>query len=493
MFFNRTTVALVSVLTAFLLVGLTEADQAEPQFAPPAHLPNIVLIVVDTLRSDHLGCYGYQRHTSPNIDALAEEGVVFENCYSAASWTFPSFVSFFTGLLPAAHGCTPDEAIPARIPLFPEQLAKRGYFCAAVVSNPVLSSKYGFSRGFDEYDDHSVYREVELGLLEPGNEHFRGDVRASEMITGAAVTRIARRLLHRAAASAKPFFVFVHYFDPHDSYIPPAPYDLKFDPDYNGAMTGSGISRLRGSPPSGRDLQHLIARYDGEIAYEDSLIGELLQQLDQSSASLNTITVLVSDHGEAFAEHGKLLHGNSPYREEVHVPMIWRWPRVLPNGHRVTPAVSTIDIAVTLRDLLGLEDMGDLQGESLWPALVGTPLPAKRLIVSQTAMADAPQVQPNHLALTDHTLRVHLRFDQHPGAERSVVEAYDIGSDATEQVDLVAEIGRSEDIEAIVEEAVCVWEECKILRHKFERYEKSPVLDFTQEELERIKALGYVQ
>ena len=493
MFSNRVTTALASVLATSFLVCLTPADQAEPQFSSPAHLPNIVLIAIDTLRSDHLGCYGYQQHTSPNIDALAEEGVVYENCYTAASWTFPSFVSLFTGLLPAAHGCTPDEAIPARIPLFPEQLAKRGYFCAAVVSNPVLSSKYGFSRGFDEYDDHSVSREVELGLLEPGNEHFRGEVRASEMITGAAVTRIARRLLRRATASAKPFFLFVHYFDPHDSYIPPAPYDLKFDPDYGGAMTGSGISRLRGSPPSGRDLQHLIARYDGEIAYEDSLIGELLQQLDQSSASLNTITVLVSDHGEAFAEHGKLLHGNSPYREEVHVPMIWRWPRVLPKGHRVTPAVSTIDIAVTLRDLLGLEDMGDLQGESLWPALVGRPVRDRRLIVSQTAMADAPDVQPYHLALTEGTWRVHVRFDQHPGAEGSLVEAYEISSDPTEQVDLIAENGRSEYIESIVQEAVRVWEKCKSLRHKCERSEKGPVLNFTQEELERIKALGYVQ
>jgi arylsulfatase A-like enzyme len=226
----------------------------------------------------------------------------------------------FTGVLPAAHGCDRhDSAIPGAAPTFPEVLKKHGYFCAGVVSNPFLHGKFGFARGFDEYDDESVFLDAELGLFKADSAHESGTV--GEVVTADSVNQQAVCLLGKARDSGQPFFLFVVYFDPHDSYVPP-PFDRKFDADYSGSVDGRQLVAMRHAPPPKRDLEHLVARYDGEIAYIDRMVARLLDQVDLVSDPEHTLVILVSDHGEAFAEHGSLLHGNSPHGEEVMVPMI---------------------------------------------------------------------------------------------------------------------------------------------------------------------------
>jgi len=330
-----------------------------------------VLIAIDTLRRDHLGCYGYKRPVSPNIDKLAAEGVLFERSYSPASWTLPSFTSMFTGLLPATHGITrgSGQRLVAAIPTLAEHLKKKGYYCTAVVSNPCAAGKYGLAKGFDVYDDYSIHLGAELGMFAVDYGQDLGVV--NNVVTGESVTQQAILQLSQAKKTGKPFFLFALYFDPHDSYIPPAPYNRRFDPKYKGKMDGKNIPSLQNRLPSARDIQNLIARYDGEIQYTDMQVGKLVRHIDKTFSPRNTIIILVSDHGEAFGEHGMLLHGNSAYKEEVCIPMIWRWRGVLPKGHRVKNPVLNMDIAKTLSELLRLDRFTLLQGQSLWAGQIG--------------------------------------------------------------------------------------------------------------------------
>ncbi len=456
----------------------------------PTDRPNIVLIAIDTVRADHLGCYGYERPTSPNIDRFAEQGVLFERCYSPASWTLPSFMTMFTGVLPAVHGCTHfSAALSSAIPTLPQRLKEQGYFCGAVVSNPFLNAKYGFGWGFDLYDDYSVFLDAELALLAIDDDQDRGKV--NETVTGATVTQQAIALIDKAAASQQPFFLFIHYFDPHDSYIPPAPYARKFDPDYKGPMDGRNIPPMRHRPPNERDLQHIIARYDGEIAYDDSLFGKLLRKLDETAAPERTLTILLSDHGEAFGEHGMLLHGNSAYREEVWVPMIWRWPGVLPAGRRIGTSVGVTDLPATIRDWLSLERLDHMQGESLAPLMTQPDGRADSPPVwSQAALGKMTPDKMLHIALTDGDRRLHARFPAAgPQQSQTQWEAYDLASDPWEGQNLYdQQSSRFADLQQLLIEQ---WNSCQELKTRFERDHQPAAVELTEKERRRIEGLGY--
>lgn len=477
--------ALQPLLLAMMLLSLpaitVRGDAARPE--DRLDQPNIVLIVIDTLRADHLGCYGYERSTSPHIDRLAAEGVLFEQAYSPASWTLPAFASLFTGHLSAVHGATHHQAaVPATLPTLAEKLQNRGYYNVAVVSNPLLNAKHGFGRGFDLYDDFSVFFEAELAQLAITSD--QEGLHLGDVVTGDTVTEQTLHLLKQAATNEKPFFLFVHYFDPHDSYIPPSPYDRKFDPDYDGPMDGRGIPAIRDDPPEGRDLDHLIARYDGEIAYQDILVGRLLEALDEHSDPINTITILTSDHGEAWGEHAMLLHGNTAYREEVWVPMIWRWPGRFPEGHRVHGPVSMMDISATLREVLEFECLESIQTRSLLQALEGGQLPEAE-VVSERAIGTG-----HHVALTLGSLRFHARFQQRPDEVGAQYESYRIDSDPWEQRDLYQD---DPDRFAIQKQTlVQIWTSAQELRHRHQVDLAAEPVQLTDEERRRIERLGYI-
>lgn len=479
----RLSTALITAL--ILCVGLPV------RAAEVDRLPNVILVVVDTLRADRLGCYGYERPTSPNIDRLAAEGVVFENCYSVASWTLPSFASMWTGLLPAVHGCvglyTP---LPENIPTLPQRMTDRGYYCAAVVANPFLGAKYGFGRGFDFYDDYSVFLDTEVGLLaaDPGRD--RGVV--SDTVTGQTVTQQAINLLRLAKKSEKPLFLFIHYYDPHDSYIPPPPFDRAFvDPKYSGPIDGRQIPSMRQKPPTGDDLQRLIDLQDGEIAYNDKLIGRFIAKLDETLDPTNTLVILVSDHGEAFAEHGRMLHGNSAYREELWVPMIWRWRGTLPGGHRVKSPVATIDMTATLNHVLGLRGLPPQQGASLWPALRGGQGSQERMIISDRAIAPGVHIETSehHWAVTRGNLRLHGHFGQSPD-EGAKWEGFDVGDDPREHRDVFA--GQRDRFLPLKDQLLQTWRECQELRLDYARTGKGRAAELTDKERKRIEGLGYL-
>lgn len=446
--------------------------------------PNIVMIGVDTLRADHVGCYGYWRRTTPNIDKLAGEGVTFERCYSVAAWTKASFMSMMTGHLPASHGCRSDvDRLSGGIRTIGEELSRRGYYCAAVVSNPLVGAKFGFGRGFEKYDDYTVFLDAELALL--GSEERGEHQGIGDLVSGAAVTRQAKRLLGAARESGKPFFLFVHYFDPHDSYVPPVPYDRQFDGTYAGRMDGRDIVSLRNLPPAPRDLEHLVARYDGEVAYEDAQIGELIRAIDERSEANSVLIILVSDHGEAFGEHGKLLHGNSVYREEVAVPMIWRWRGVIPAGHRVRVPVGTNDIAATVAEVCGLSGIEAVHARSLWPALLGGQLPEADIV------SDKCIFFPMHWSLTRGDLRLHARFSDEPGKPGTEYELYDVGKDAAEKRNLIG--AEHPEVESMKRALMSRWLECMELRKRHQVDLPANQVKLDEKERRRIEGLGYTE
>ncbi len=317
----------------------------------PTH---VVVISIDSLRADHLGSYGYDRATSPNIDRLASDGTLFEQAQSSTTWTLPAHAALFTGLVGSLHGVLDHaHSLSKDLPTLAERFAAAGWATGAVVSGPYLHPRYGLARGFDDYLNcmsflDEAFQAKGIGEL---NRASHGDE------NGACVLRRATQWLsdHRDG----PAFLFVHFWDVHFDYAPPVPWEKRFDPNYVGDMNGRNFLRnpaiRRKMDP--RDLEHLIALYDGEIGYTDVLVGRLLDQLDAQGIGSSTLVVLTSDHGDAFFEHGVKGHQQDLHVEALRIPLLFRGPGV-PRGVRRPGPASIIDVAPTLLELTGLEAPG---------------------------------------------------------------------------------------------------------------------------------------
>lgn len=296
---------------------------------------NLLLITIDTLRADHLGCYGYARAGTPRLDRLAAEGALVRDAIAVAPLTFPSHASILTALYPPRHGVrdNADFRLPEVDTTLAEYLGTNGYSTEAVVGSVVLASGLGMAQGFDVYDEPSET----LSAMEPG---ARTPFRPVLERTAAEVTDAALRALEGAR---EPSFLWVHYFDPHFEYRPPSPFREGFE----------------GRP------------YDGEIAYTDSEIGRLIDRLEARGLLDRTLVAVTSDHGESLGEHGEETHGLLLYDAALRVPLILRLPGVIPAGRRLAGPVSGVDLAPTLLDLIGLPAMGAIHGRSFAAALRG--------------------------------------------------------------------------------------------------------------------------
>jgi len=321
--------------------------------APHTPRPNIVLITVDTLRADHLGCYGYTRPTSPHIDRLAMEGALFERAFTTLPRTTQAVASIVTGRYPKTHGARGlfSSLAPVNLTLA-EILKNEGYDTAAFVSNLFLKPGQGFEQGFDRYD----------------NPPERWDSDSARPITTEAIQWLASR------SRGRPYFLWVHYLDPHWTYRPDPPFDTKFDPDFNGPFTlyddldarrltkGQVIFENRLTP---RQVEHVRALYDGEIAQVDAALGRLLDALAEPGAP-PPLVVFTADHGESLGEHGYYFaHGEYLYQETLHVPLIIRFPGRVAAGTRIDALAENVDIAPTIVALLGIERLQSVDGRPL--------------------------------------------------------------------------------------------------------------------------------
>ncbi len=292
--------------------------------------PNVVFLTVDTLRADHLGCYGYDQPTSPNLDALAEEGRLFENCVCEEPQTTPSFCSMLSSRPPRMTGVVRNAvALPPDIPIVPELFKAAGYQTACVQSNWNLKRDLcGLGRGFDQYHDDFTRRT----LARWGRISWRN---ADE------VTALAMHIL-KERDPEKPFFYWFHYMDPHSPY--------RFRREFNPA----------GRPLAGmKKVEALRARYDSEIAFADHHIGRLLKVIPKE----NTFVFFVADHGESLYEHKYVGHSHRIWQTNVHIPLFIRGPGVEPVRTRL-PARG-IDVGITLLGLAGLKPSPGMRGKDL--------------------------------------------------------------------------------------------------------------------------------
>lgn len=316
---------------------------------------NLLLISIDTLRPDHLGCYGYPRPTSPFLDQLASQGALFENAHATSPWTLPSHISLFTGLYPSQHGVMfEDLALPADLPTLAEALRARDFATAGIASAIFLGPRFGLSRGFDHY------------VVIP--TRAKGDVSATSLATTDRVS--AGGLEWLAAQRGRPFFLFLHYFDVHSDYRPEPRFAALFDRPYQGSADGTSRQLRaflrREIAFNADDLAHLVDLYDAEIRQVDQALEALFDELRERGDLAQTIVVVTSDHGEEFFDHGGVFHGRTQYQEMLRVPLIFVGPGI-PHGLRIDQPVSLIDLAPTLLTLLGAPVPPSVSGRDLAP------------------------------------------------------------------------------------------------------------------------------
>jgi len=331
----------------------------------PERPPNVLFLVIDALRADHVGAYGYGRDTTPTLDRLAAESVLFEHAYSAGSNTRASVPALLTGLYPTATGVLKiDASLHPEVPMLPELLSRRGYATAAFVANPSLRPEIGLGRGFDVY-----HHEALLDTGAPPYERFETAV------------RLQRQALEFLATTGdRPYFLYLHYRDVHAPYVPPPPYDRRYwDPESDSRRTDlrrlkprelarlGDYSRL----PGPQVLEFYVAQYDGEIRYADDRIAEFLDELRRTGKLDDTIVVVTADHGESFLEHGVWDHGNDHFDEQLHVPLLVRLPHRRGAGRRIPEPVSLVDLLPTIAALTGVEAPADVEGSSLVPLIDG--------------------------------------------------------------------------------------------------------------------------
>jgi arylsulfatase A-like enzyme len=418
----------------------------------------VVLISIDTLRRDHLSLYGYRRRTTPGLDHLAADSVVFDDAISTSSWTLPAHASLLTSLQPSVHGgVAVDLRIRDGLLTLAEFLQRRGFYTQAIVTQIYLSEKFGLRKGFDAM-------------------HWMQEAKAR------VVTDRAIRFLQ--SKHDDDFLLFLHYFDPHFNYEPPPPYDRFFDPDYSGPAVGtySIFSGETADSIDRRDLEHIVALYDGEILYTDFQIQRLFQEMKRLGIYDNALIIVTSDHGEEFLEHGFWGHSEKLYEELIRVPLLMKLPGGEARGSRLTRQVSLLDVAPTIVDVLGLSVPGSFQGESLLSPADDENSPAWSEVGT-----NARSYSVHKVSLRRGARGRKFIFEDKPSDDLSI-EVYDLARDPAEAKNLgMVDSGTLE----VAQRQLAAF--LSLMAARAGNTSPSTPPELTAEHLEQLRALGYAR
>lgn len=454
------------------LAGRTVA----PQAATPGR-PSVILVSIDTLRADHLGCYGYERAVSPVIDRLAASGTLFLNDLSTSSWTLPAHMSMLTSLYPSFHkmekgGRLGSVRLDDSETTLAELLRAAGWTTIGMVAHPFLSGKWGFDAGFDVYRRYTTQAEAQ---------------------TDRAILWLEWHQFQVNRGLQKPeFFFFLHYLDPHETYNPPAPYATKYFPDYRGSLTPRDkmVTLFRQKPfANEEDFRYVQSLYDGEINYTDAQLGRFFAKLAELARTDSTLIVLTSDHGEEFKEHGSMGHKSSLYVEQTHVPLIFSFPKKIAAGRKVAVPVSAVDIMPTILDMLDRPPLAKAQGLSLVRYL-------------RPEAGEAPQAAPRELFTEMGPIGMKWEGSAHLKAIRSdryeLIVNYDDASkrlfdwraDPSQKNDLYAEKKDSTEINALEARLDRFVRDGLAYNAEFRTKNEIEIDERTRE---RLRALGYME
>jgi arylsulfatase A-like enzyme len=362
-------------------VGVHEWERIADSLAlatssPHANAPNVLLIVLDTVRASNLSLYGYQRPTTPNLERLAKQGVLFDWAMSTAPWTLPSHASMFTGRIPNELSVSWLKPLDQAYPTLAEVLTAHGYATAGFVANlAYCSAETGLNRGFTHFEDYPVSPgQISLSAKLLAriiyNQKLRQLIDYHEDLNRKAAPELNRDFLNWLSTNKKrPFFAFINYYDAHEPFLPPKPYNTMFGPV--GSHDNPRFAPGRVWSP--QEMQYEQDAYDGAIRYLDDQIGLLMNELRRRKVFDNTLVIITSDHGEEFLEHGLMGHGYSLYERALHVPLLMLLPPRIPAGKTIAAPVSLKDIPATVLDLLQIK--GGLPGNTLaryWTSSVET-------------------------------------------------------------------------------------------------------------------------
>jgi arylsulfatase A-like enzyme len=459
----------------------------------------VILILADTLRSDHLGFYGYERETAPALRRIAAEGALFRHCVTQGTWTKVSSPSILLALYPSSHGIANfTDRLPSSATTLAEVLRDAGHATLSL---------------------SSIFFTGKLTHLEQGFEELHESTSVTDLRSSKTARELVDRLLpwletHRDV----PFFVFLHVFDPHDPYAPERPYDARFaDPAArarhereaqevrrfitNPILRAFGMPRRAELAAAGFDPDAYVAYdrdwYDGSILAMDAELGRLFERLRELRLAERTVVAFTSDHGEEFLEHGAMFHGHSAYGELARVPLVLWGPGSVPAGAVIGETVETIDVMPTLLELAGVPPPPGIQGRSLVPLLdAGAPGGAsKPAWTPRPAVTEKrPERDPNSPTRGDRTstalaldgYKLIHNSERAPGVPE--YELYDARDDPLDQRDLAAE--KPEVVERL-RAALDAWR-ARVAEVRLEPESASPE-SLTPEELERLRSLGYVQ
>jgi arylsulfatase A-like enzyme len=455
-----------------------------------AKRPNIIFILVDTLRADHLPMYGYSRQTAPNLTALSTTGVTAVRMYAPAAATRPSVASIFSSLYPAVHKTNHErDFLPDSVVTLAESLRDAGYQTFGVSANANVSSVFGFAQGFDAYylsRPESAFRLTRMGsVLE--------DVLSKE--TMAFLTREETEIKAEAGAITDftlrwvgsnfsgPSFLYVHFLDPHWPYNPPPPFDKSFDHRRDPPLRARRVEPLQliATDQNRAEIGHTIDRYDGEILYNDQEIGRLLAGLKQLGILDNALVIVTSDHGEEFWEHNQGGHDKTLYEEVVHVPFIMSWPGQIAPGSAYLEMVNLVDVMPTVLDFLGIKPSAGIQGFSFAKQITrdAPPNPQRKFFAQQIN-------SQRSIEMVRHQRNKFIRHLHGPRAGQE--EFYDLQRDPLERTNLIGIAGSQatawrKELEAFN----------KLVRQPDLWFEKQQIKELDEEMIRALRALGYLQ
>jgi arylsulfatase A-like enzyme len=463
----------------FLLIFVSCGNLAEQE-----KRPNIVLISIDSLRADHLGCYGYSRNTSPVIDQLARTGILFPNTFSTSSWTLPAHVSMLTSLDMPTHGVIKDDLkMGDNVKTLAQVLKNNGYATAGFISSVFVHGIYGFDRGFDTYEDLSS--EPWIVKRNPDSPNVTEAIFSS--VDDTTSPRLTRRVAQWLRENKKkaPVFLFVHYFDVHFDYAPPQPYRDMFDPDYTGTVSARNFFYNEDINPnmSRNDLDHVIALYDGEIRFVDEHIGKLLDLLKENCLDQNTILIITSDHGDEFFEHGHKGHQYTLYDEVLRIPLIIHWPGHLPEGKTATGMAGIIDIMPTVLDLAGINPPDTMMGTSLRTRIFGDDSGHSRSLLGELHCWDSD----SHL-FSLRTETAKIIYD----SAHDKTAVYDLEKDPGEHRDVADDAGSRTPRKELEQQLHAALEHAEQEKKKW-RIQELPLGKRTKAQEEKLKSLGYLK
>lgn len=459
--------------------------------------PNILLITPDTLRADRLSCYGQNNFETKAIDSIAQKGVLFKNAQAPAPWTMSSFASMLTSQYPSVHGGVKDgftglTKVSKNVVWLAQILKEAGYTTQAYTINPYLNKMYGFNKGFDEYyhlGRNIVSDEEKETLGEQRIAFLWKSFFQEELGTRFSANRniiINQKALNWLDKNTKsPFFLWVHYLDPHMPYEREKAYNL--DKKYNGPLKDDRIVRslvmltiITGSYKLNQaDKDYLKSIYDEEVLYIDENVGKILKKLEDLNIMDNTLVIFASDHGEELWDHGEFGHGHTLYKELLDVPLILKYPKMLPQGKILENTISLIDLMPTILEIAGIKHDADLAGKSLIPLI------QEKEEENRTVFAEAVGRREKRKAIiTDR-----YKFIYFP--ESQAAELYDLLNDPQEKINLVND---KPELAARLKTQLLNWiEECQKKADKLNKGEGPEQIKINNEIRNELRALGYIQ